>query len=43
MKIINETDSAVYLKHEGDHFEIDIPAKACIEMRQGRIEIKKVK
>ena len=43
MKITNETDDSVYLKKEGDNFEIDIPAKSQINMRSGRIEITKVK
>ena len=43
MKITNETDDAVYLKMDGDRFEIDVPAKANIRMRQGAIEITKVK
>ncbi len=43
MKILNETDSDVYLKIDGDKFEIDMPAKALVVMRQGHIEIKKAK
>jgi len=43
MKLTNETDDAVYLKIDGDKFEIDMPAKCQISMRQGAIEIKKVK
>ena len=43
MKILNETDSSIYLKIDGDRFEIDMPAKAHVAIRQGAIEIKKVK
>lgn len=43
MKITNESDVAVYLKVDGDKFEIDMPPKCTVDMRQGRIEIEKVK
>lgn len=43
MKINNETDDAVYIKMDGDKFEIDVPAKAFVHIRQGSIRIQKVK
>ena len=42
MKLTNETDDAVYLKIDGDKFEIDMPAKCYVVIRQGAVEIKKV-
>lgn len=42
MRITNETHDAVYLRVDGDKFEIDMPALCDVHMRQGNIEIRKI-